>query len=1060
MPEVPSFCGIKKLTTPVSRKSEVSSTSAPEEILFIPPVNDRRPYLTVKVLNVNVWGLLDCGASCSVLGDNAHLAFLSLGLELLMFDRPQTLSVASGQELICRYYMNLPIQHKGRVRLVIFHVQPEIKLPIHFGVNFWKAFDLAPDVLACLPEGPSAPTVGSIEEDGLRGYESLSPHQRGEMDKVRALFDNINTDRVGLGRTSLVQHVINTGDAVPIKQKYYRLSPAKLKYLNEEVDRMLANGVVEPSHSPWNSPVTMVPKSNGELRLCLDSRRLNAVSKTDAYPLPYINYILDNLRDARYLSSLDLSAAYHQIPLHPDSKEKTGFSVPNRGFFHYNVMCFGLVGASATMQRLMDSLFAVEFDNKVFAYIDDIVICTSTFEEHLQILNRVYAKLKEANLTINMKKSLFCRSELKYLGYVVDRFGLRTDPSKVEVIMNFPVPRDAKEVKRYLGLCGWYRRFIDNFSKVARPLTRLTSKKVRFEWSPEADEAFNTLKSALISAPILKCPDFTQPFYVHADASSFAIGGVLTQKTDGVDHPIAYCSRTLTAQEVNYTATERELLAVLFALEQYRSYVEGSKCYIVTDHASLQWFYKLKNPTGRLNRWACRLSQFEFEIIHRKGKEHVIPDALSRIRIDSITFQPDAVEDPWYLKLLKDCTDHPRRFPNFTVTDGRLFRLSKNKYNLTSQFEWKQVVPLEHRTELLKQFHDDPTSSHFGVAKTHKRVSAVYYWPSLHRDVERYVAGCEVCNCYKPSNTARAGLMGSPRVVSKPWEAISCDILGPFPPSYARNQYLFVCCDYFSKYTLLFPLRNVTAKSIVKCLEKGVFLLHGICKFIYVDNGPQFISAQFRDLLSRYQVPHIFYNPRYHPQVNFTERRNRDLVRAISSYVRSDHRTWDQHIPEIQCALNTAVHDSTKFTPFFLNHGREMVLNGAQYNTEEPIEDAAVEISSEPFASNLPRLNDIYKTVQNHLKKAYVHNVRYYNLRKRDVELEEGQIVYKRCFPLSSAAKFFSAKLSPKYEKCLVERKHSPLVYSLKSLTGKSLGRFHIKDILARGEPGLPNPEP
>lgn len=327
------------------------------------------------------------------------------------------------------------------------------------------------------------------------------------------------------------------------------------------------------------------------------------------------------------------------------------------------------------------------------------------------------------------------------------------------------------------------------------------------------------------------------------------IGGVLTQEVDGVDHPIAYCSRTLNAQEVNYTATERELLAVIFALEQYRAYVEGSKCFVVTDHASLQWFYKLKNLMGRLNRWACRLSQFDFQIIHRKGKEHVLPDTLSRIKVDSVSVNPEIVQDTWYLKLLNDCIDVPRLFPNFTVEDGKLFRLSKNKYNLTSQFEWKVVVPLELREEILRRYHDAPISGHFGVAKTHKRISAVYFWPGLYHDVEKYVGDCEVCKCYKPSNTARAGLLSNARSVTRPWEAISCDIMGPFPPSYARNQYLFVCSDYFSKYALLFPLRNVTVKAIVKCLEKGVFLVYGVCKFIYVDNGPQFISKEFRDLL-------------------------------------------------------------------------------------------------------------------------------------------------------------------------------------------------------------------
>ena len=925
-----------------------------ETSYFVPSRNDNRPYLTVNVLGVDVNGLLDCGAACSVLGNNAHKLFLNLKIPLLRLDQPTVLKVASGKELICQYYMIIPVRYSNKVQTIKFFVQPEIKLPIHFGINFWKAFNLAPDILACIPRSNTTDnklSVDNISEDGLRDLESLTVDQKQELEKVKHLFDGINTDKVGLGRTHLIQHEINTGNAKPIKQKYFRLSPEKLKILNSELDRMLELNIVEPSCSPWNSPVTMVPKANGDVRLCLDSRKVNSVSKTDAYPLPYINYILDNLREAKYLTSLDLSAAYHQVPLSPSSKEKTAFTVPGRGLFHYNVMCFGLVGASATMQRLMDNLFSAQFDNKVFSYVDDVIICTNTFEEHIQILKSVYEKLKSANLSINMNKSLFCRNELKYLGYMVDRYGLRTDPSKVEVIMNFPTPQNTKDVKRFLGMAGWYRRFIENFSQVARPLSRLTSKNVSFVWSGEAEAAFNRLKSALISTPILKCPNFNESFYIHTDASSFAIGGVLTQKHEGVDHPIAYCSRTLNAQEVNYTATERELLAVIYALEQYRPYVEGKKCFIVTDHASLQWFHKLKNPTGRLNRWACRLSQFDFEIIHRKGKEHVIPDTLSRIQVDSIEISIDEVTDAWYLKVFNGVSKNPRLFPNFDIVDNKLVRLCKNKYNVTSQFNWKTVVPLEKRGEILNKYHDDPTAGHFGVAKTHKKISSMYFWPSLFKDVKAYVDACETCRCYKPANTARCGLMGNPRHVTQPWEAISCDILGPFPPSYSRNQYLFVVSDYFSKYVLLFPLRNATARAITKVMANQVFLVHGTCKFIYTDNGPQFVSKEFRDMISTFGVPYIFYNPRYHPQTNQTERVNRELVRAIASYVRSDHRKWDQNIAEIQCALNTSVHEGTQFTPFYLNHGREMVIDGATYNTHIPIEDSEVRVDPENFIS-------------------------------------------------------------------------------------------------------------
>lgn len=995
---------------------------------------------------------MDTGANKCFLGVNSHTIFASIGIPILTHREPLYLRVANGQELLCTEYMTIPVKFNDRIQIVHFNIQPEITTPIILGIDFWKLFNLAPELISSLDSSECFDSLSPVHiESGLNDFESLTSEQKLKVKEITNLFDQIDTDKVGLGKTHLIEHAINTGDARPIKQKYYRLSPDKQAALEKELDRMLKEGIVEPSFSPWNSPVVMVEKSNGDLRLCLDSRKINAVSKSDAYPLPHVNYILDNLRDARYLTSLDLSAAYHQIPLSEKSKEITAFTVPGKGLFHYNRMCFGLVGASATMQRLMDSLFTADYDNKVFCYIDDIIICTSDFDEHLRLLKAVFEKLKAANLTINMKKSLFLRPELKYLGYVVDRYGLRTDPSKIDVILNFPIPEDAKSVKRFLGVCGWYRRFINNFSKIAQPLSRLTSKNVKFIWSDEANEAFNTLKSALVSAPILKCPNFDEPFYIHTDASSFAIGAVLTQKLNGVDHPIAYCSRTLNKPEINYSATERELLAVLFALEQYRAYVEGRKCYIITDHASLKWFSNLKNPTGRLNRWACRLSQFDFELIHRKGKENIIPDCLSRIKINAIDIR--SIQDPWYLDLYKKVSVNPSMFPNFKIENDRLYRYSKNKYRLTAQFDWKLVVPYEERNELLSKCHDDATSGHFGVSKTHSKIANLYYWPTLYQDVKEYVDACEICKTYKPVNLARPGLMGNPRRISAPGEAFSCDILGPFPMSYSRNQYLFVCSDYFSKYVTLFPLRNITARAIVKCIEKGIFLLHGVPKYIFCDNGPQFTSKDFRDLMVKYSVPHIFYNPRYHPQTNQTERVNRELVRAIASYVRSDHRNWDKNVAEIQCALNTAVHDATKFSPYFLTHGREMILDGSFYNSHDPVDRC--NLISDPvdnFTDKLKELKSIFLKVRNCLLSSHERNARYYNLRKRPLELQEGQIVYKRCFHLSNAAKHFSAKLAPRFEKCVIHKKLGPLVYTLKNLEGKLLGNFHIKDIVRPGE--------
>ncbi|CAK1585808.1 unnamed protein product [Parnassius mnemosyne] len=668
-------------------------------------------------------------------------------------------------------------------------------------------------------------------------------------------------------------------------------------------------------------------------------------------------------------------------------------------------------------------------------------------------MHKVYAKLRDANLTINMDKSIFCLRELKYLGYLVDKHGLRTDPGKVDIILNYPTPNSAKEVKRFLGMAGWYRRFINNFSKISKPLNKLTNKNVRFEWTTEADESFNHLKTTLVSAPILKCPNFDLPFSIHCDASSLDVGGVLTQTYDGVEHPIAYCSRSLAKNEINFSTSERELMAVIYALEQFRSYVEGTKCKIITDHASLLWFYKLNNPSGRLARWSMRLSQFDFEIEHRKGKLNVLPDALSRIQVDAIA--TPATGDAWYRHVYEDYQANPRKYPHFMVKDDRLLRYSKNKYELTNEFNWKLVVPEEDRLDILKKCHDEPVSALLGVFKTHKRLSLNYYWPSMYRDVKEYVKKCEICKQYKPVNTAIPGLMGNPKEVNKPWVAICCDLLGPFPVSRNRNIHLIVCTDYFSKYVMLHPIRIATGAAVAKFIEEKVFLVHGVCKTIYIDNGPQYVSNQFRQLLHKYNVPNIYYNPRYHPQVNQAERAIRNVVNGISCYVGTEHKRWDENIPQLQCALNSAVRDTTKFTPYFLVHGREFIIDGMLHSLDspQPVQRSQVTLGEpQAYSKKLAESDTIFKKVQKHIKNAHSRNEKYYNLRKRHVELKVGQIVYKRTHYLSNASKRFTAKLAPKFQKCVITAKLSPLVYTLASMEGKTLGNFHIKDILKQDD--------
>lgn len=961
---------------------------------------------------------------------------------------------AGGQSLKSIGYMYLPVTFEGQLHVIKAYVVPEVETPIILGIDFWRIFQICPKYLGSITVSKNSLAEVKLNNSQtfINSYDQLVASQKSIADNIIAQFKSISIEEKGLGRTNLITHRIDTGDAQPIRQRYYRMSPEKQRILLEQVDEMLALDVIEPCESAWSSPVLIVTKKNGQPRFCLDSRKLNAVTKKDAYNLPYVSEILDNLRDAKYLSSVDLSKAFWQIPIEPKDRDKTAFYVPGRGSLRFKTTPFGLTNAPATQQRLVDLLFG-DMEGKTFAYLDDIIIISSTFEEHVSRLLRVLDKLKQANLTVNFEKSNFFRSELKYLGYVVNARGLHTDPEKVQAILNFPVPTSKKELKRFLGTATWYRRFVPNFSTVAGPLNKLTSngkKSPPFRWTPEADAAFNALKECLVSAPVLACPVYTEPFQVHTDASNYGIGAMLTQNIDGKEHPIAYMSRSLSGAEKNYSITERETLAVLVALEHWRCYLEnGLKFVVYTDHSALKWFLSLDNPTGRLARWGVRLSSFNFELKHRKGVDNVIPDALSRavpISAISLANSISTTSDEWYKKIYNGCLNDPKRYPNFNIKNNSLFRLSKNKTNLTSEFAWKEVVPLEFRQQIIKENHSVPTAGHLGIFKTYNRLALSYYWPGMHESVVKYIGSCAVCLTYKSQNHTTLGEMGRPKQCSRPHQMISVDFVGPLPVTRKQNSYMLVVTCCFTKYCNIFPLRRATADAVVNVLENSIFLVYGIPQTIFLDNGSHFISSTTKALFEKYKVPNVYFTPRYTPQINLVERYNKTIVTSLSTFVENDHRSWDIYIPQVQFAINNSVNEATGYTPSFLVYGRELVLCGSHY-VDSDLGDEVLFLPRDIYAENLGCLSSVFNDVQASLWNAHVKNTAHYNLRRKPAEYNVGDVVFKRAYMLSDKDKYFSKKLAPKYIKCRVIKKRSPLVYELEDMSGKNMGVWHIKDL-------------
>lgn len=1004
-------------------------------------------------------GLLDSGSSTTILGNGSHKYLLAAGFKLETVDNINFIA-AGGNKLKSVGVLNLPVSFLDQTHTLKLYVVPGIKHSLILGMDFWRTFGLFPKYLDRIAYYKDSDTILAVtdvaasESYNLCSYEHLSVEEKVVADQMMSHFHDISYEKQGLGRTHLITHVINTGDAAPIRQRYYRMSPEKQRILVEQLDEMLKEDVVEPCESPWSSPVLLTPKKNGELRFCLDSRKLNSITKKDAYSLPYISEILDNLSDAKYLSSIDLSKSFWQILIQEEDRKKTAFYVPTRGTFHFKSMPFGLTNAPATQQRLVDALFyGPEFEHRVFVFIDDVIIVSNSFEQHMSLLNLVLQKLKMANLTINSKKSQFFRRQLKYLGYIVDSNGLQPDPEKVQSILNYPAPTNRKEVRRFLGTASWYRRFIPNFSSLASPLNKLTSQKKdspAFVWSPEAEDAFQKLKKHLVSAPILSCPDYSKPFEVHTDASDYGLGAVLTQTLDGSERVIAYMSKSLSQQERNYSATEREALAVLSAIEHWRCYLENGLTFTVfTDHSSLKWFLNLNNPTGRLARWGVRLSAYNFDIKHRKGSENVVPDSLSRAvpvaAIDSTTDTSMGTTDPWFLNILDGCRKSPTSFLNYRLENGRLFRYMKSLNPLTREFEWKEVVPIEQRQDVITKNHSDPTSGHFGIFKTHKRLSLNYFWPNMHKDVVNFVSSCDSCLSHKHSTQPTLGTMGRPKDCSRPFQMLSMDLVGPLPVSKKQNTFLLVVTCCFSKYCMLFPIRRATAEIIARILEERIFLVHGIPSTLLMDNGRQFTSNIMRNLLAYYKIPNIHYTPLYTPQVNTVERYNKTIVTSISTFIENDHRSWDTNVPKIQFALNSAVNEVTSFTPSFLVFGRELVSCGSHYLNSDLGNDIVFS-PRDSYAENLGTLHKIFDKVQLSLIKSHSRNSTHYNLRRKNAEFEVGDVVWKRTFYLSDKDKRFSKKLAPKFIKCRIKAKKSKLVYELEDMSGHNLGSWHVKD--------------
>ena len=729
-------------------------------------------------------------------------------------------------------------------------------------------------------------------------------------------FKDVMPDELpkGLPPPRGIEHQIDfhPGASLP-NRAAYRASPEETKELQRQVQELIERGFVRESLSPCAVPVILVPKKDGTWRMCVDCRAINQITVKYRHPIPRLDDMLDELYGAQLFSKIDLRSGYHQIRMAQGDEWKTAFKT-KYGLYEWLVMPFGLSNAPSTFMRLMNHVLRKFLGKFVVVYFDDILVYSKTLEEHVVHLREVLQCLRDEHLYANLAKCVFCSDTTIFLGFIVSKDGLRVDDEKVRAIREWPTPTTATMVRSFLGLAGFYRRFVRDFSSLAAPLHELTKKGVTIEWSDIHTKAFEALKDRLCNAPLLQLPDFSKTFEVECDASDVGIGGVLLQDRQ----PIAYFSEKLTGATRNYQTYDKELFALIRVLKTWQHYIWPKEFVIHSDHAALAHLKSQATLSRRHARWVEFMETFPYVVRHKKGSDNVVADALSRRYV--LMTSLDARLHGFCL--LKDlyASDHDfgviygiclgvKEHDTYFIDDGFLFRAGL------------LCIPKSSvRDLLIKEAHE--TRGHFGALKTLAALKENFYWPRMSKQVKRFVQACTVCHRAK-SRSSPNGLYTPLPIPLGPWEDVSMDFVVGLPMSKRGKDSIMVVVDRFSKMAHFITCRTTNnASEIATLFHENIVRLHGIPRSIVSDRDVKFVSHFWRTLWGKLGTSLLF-SSSFHPQTDGqTEVTNRTLGTLLRCMLRNNPRRWEELIPFVEFAYNRSRHSATQLTPFEVVYGR------------------------------------------------------------------------------------------------------------------------------------------
>ena len=675
-----------------------------------------------------------------------------------------------------------------------------------------------------------------------------------------------------------------------------------------------------------------------------DWRDLNRITVKNKACLPNIDDLLDTIQGSRYFTKLDLRSGYNQIRIKEEDIAKTAINTPF-GHYQFRVMGFGLTNAPATFQALMNSILQPYLRKFVVVFLDDILIFSKCWKEHIQHVKLVLDALRSNRLFCKPSKCEFGVQDVLFLGHRVDGINISPDPEKIKAVANWPAPSSVTEVRKFLGFANYFRRFVDHYSAISRPLEEITGKNAHFVWNSSRQEAFEALKQALLKAPVLKLADVKKPFRVITDASDFAVAGVLLQQgsLESSWNPVAYASRKLSSAERNYTAAERETLAVVFAVKCWRIYL-FQHFEVFTDNMAVVYLRTKPHLTKREARWVELLAEYDFTVRHQPGRENVA-DALSR--------RPDLQDDQQAEFLAQEAqvnaleyaleinADLAQTIMADYVTDKDLFPIiekmkrssddnlherycldESGRLYLKAEPNNRLCVPYGSlRLKLIQEYHDCATAGHPGRDRTYFRLARYFYWPRMGLDVKKFVSSCDICQRSK-GGQLKTGLLQSLPVPSVPWQDISMDFIVGLPITPRGNDAIYTFVDRLTKCVHLVPTTvKIDAKGSADLYIQNVFRLHGLSTTIVCDRDPRFTAAFFKEVFEKLGTQ-LCLSTANHPQTDGqTERMNRVVEDILRAFVNYKQDNWDQLLPLCEFAINSSYQTSVGNTPFFLNYG-------------------------------------------------------------------------------------------------------------------------------------------